>query len=64
MSDDREWIIVETWPAGVVVRRVGRRGIQFLTNRRSGERLATTWPDVIAAQAAIQRLKRGARIVA
>ena len=60
----REWIILETWPAGVVARRVGSRGIQYLTHRRKGERLARTWPDVLAAQAAIQRLTRGARIVA
>lgn len=63
MSTDHEWIILETWPDGVVARRVGRRGIQYLTHRRRGERLARTWPDVIAAQAEIQRLKRGAQIV-
>jgi hypothetical protein len=61
---DREWIIFETWPDGVVARRVGRRGIQYLTHRCRGEPLARTWPNVIAAQAAIQRLTRGARIVA
>jgi hypothetical protein len=64
MSGGREWIIVETWPDGVVARRVGSRGIQYLAHRRSGERQAWTWPDMIAAQAAIQRLARDARIVA
>lgn len=64
MSTDPEWIILETWPDGVVARRVGRRGIQYLTRRCRGEWLARTWPDAIAAQAAIQRLTRGARIVA
>lgn len=63
MSTDRESIILETWPDGVVARRVGRRGIQYLTHRRRGERLAKTWSDVHAAQAAIQKLTRGARIV-
>ncbi len=64
MSIAREWIILETWPAEVVARRVGSRGIQYLTHRRRGERFARTWPDANAAQAAIQRLKRGARVVA
>lgn len=64
MSMNREWIILETWPNGVVARRVGSRGIQYLTHRRRGERLARTWPDAIAAQVTIQRLARGARIVA
>jgi hypothetical protein len=64
MSTAREWIILETWPDGVVARRVGSRGIQYLAHRRKGERLVRTWPDVIAAQAAIQRLVRGARVVA
>jgi hypothetical protein len=63
MSKDGEWIILETWPDGVVARRVGSRGIQYLTHRRRGERLARTWPDVVTAQAAIQRLPQAARIV-
>lgn len=63
MRKAREWIIVETWPDGVVGRRVGSRGIQYHTHRRRGKRLARTWPDVRAAQAAIQPLTRDARIV-
>ena len=39
MSTAREWIILETWPDGVVARRVGSRGIQYLAHRRKGERL-------------------------
>lgn len=46
-----------------MARRVSSRGIQYLTHRRKGERLARTWPGVIAAQAAVQRLMRGARVV-
>ena len=42
MSEAGEWIILETWPARVVARRVGRRGIQYLTHRLRGERPART----------------------
>ncbi len=44
-------------------RRVGPRGIQYLARERRGERLARTWPDVVAARAAIQRRARGALVV-
>lgn len=64
MSTAREWIVLETWPDGVVARRISSQGIQYLAYRRKGERLARTWPDMHAAQAALQRLTRGARIVA
>jgi hypothetical protein len=61
--DPGEWIILEVWPDGVVARRVGPRGIQYLARERRGERLARTWPDVVAARAAIQRRARGALVV-
>lgn len=39
----RGWIILEHWPVGLVARRLGSRAIQYLTHRRSSERLA--WHD-------------------
>ncbi len=59
-----EWIILETWPDGITARRVGAKGIRYVTERHQGERLARVWPTVAAAQAALRRRWPVARIVA
>ena len=63
-AEPGEWIILETWPDGITARRVSAKGIRYVTERRQGERLARVWPTLEAAQAALRRQWRVARIVA
>lgn len=62
-AEPGEWIILEAWPDGITARRVGAKGIRYVTGRRQRERLARVWPTEAAAQAALRSRWPVARIV-